>query len=250
VDTAATFRIPKINMNVNRDDNGRFTITSTVNPIPWTDDWAMLADGTIAIVRGQDYRVDLVGLDGKVTEGPKLPFDWQRLTDEDKTAIIDSTRDAMEKTREAQLAAMQAATGDTSKASADTGKTRRLRATADGGGTFNITINGRGGGPGPSGPVGFTLPPLNFVTASEMPDYRPVFRQGSARGDADGNLWIRTSKVIGGATEYDVITKKGELKERVLVPAGRVIAGFGPGGVVYMGVTDGFVAHLERAMVK
>jgi hypothetical protein len=251
VDTAATFRIPKINVNMSQDDNGRFMITTTVNPMPWTDDWAMLADGTIAIVRGQDYRVDFVGLDGKTTAGPKLPFDWQRLTDEDKVAIIDSTRTAIEKLRASQLAAQAAASGVDAKANSDTAKGGRQRPTADGGGgAFNITVGGRGGGGGPAGPINFTPPPLSFVTPAEMPDYRPAFRQGASRGDADGNLWIRTSKVIGGATEYDVITNKGELKERVLVPAGRVIAGFGPGGVVYMGVTDGFVTHLERAVLK
>jgi hypothetical protein len=253
VDTAATFRIPKINVNATRDDNGRITVVNTVNPMPWTDDWALLSDGTLAIVRGQDYRVDLVGADGKTTHAAKLEFDWQRLTDEDKMKIIDSTRTAIEKQRAAQLAALQQAAGIDSKASADTGKaSSRMRPQADGGGTFNIVIGGRGGdGGGPGAmPTGFTLPPMQFTAPSDMPDYRPVFRQGASRGDADGNLWIRTSKMVNGGAVYDVINNKGELTDRVLVPPGRVIAGFGPGGVVYMGVTDGFITHLERARFK
>jgi hypothetical protein len=48
---------------------------------------------------------------------------------------------------------------------------------------------------------------------------------------------------------YDVINVKGELVDRVLVPAGRVIAGFGR-GVVYMGVRDGAGVRLEIARVK
>jgi hypothetical protein len=80
-----------------------------------------------------------------------------------------------------------------------------------------------------------------------MPDYRPAFRQGAARGDADGNLWVRTSRMVNGGTVYDVISNKGELKDRILIPPGRVIAGFGAGGVVYMGVVDGDITHLERA---
>lgn len=251
VDTAATFRIPKITMNMVRDDNtGNIQITSTVNPMPWTDDWAMLSDGTVAVVRGQDYRVDLVSPDGKKTAGAKLPFDWQRLTDEDKTKIIDSARVVMEKQRTAMMAQMAGASGADAKASsADSGKTStRQRPQADGGG-IQIMISGRGDGGG-RGATNLSMPPLNFVTLSEMPDYRPVFRQGSARGDADGNLWIRTSKVVNGGTVYDVIDNKGELKDRVLVPPGRVIAGFGPGGVVYMGVVDGTITHLERAIRK
>jgi hypothetical protein len=85
---------------------------------------------------------------------------------------------------------------------------------------------------------------------NEMPDYRPPFRQGAARGDADGNLWIRTSKLVNGGAVYDVINDKGALIDRVVVPPGRVIAGFGPGGMVYMGVVDGSITRIERASVR
>lgn len=254
VDTAATFRIPKINVNVNRDENtGRVTVINTVNPMPWTDDWALLSDGTLAVVRGRDYRVDLVAPDGKVTAAPKIPFEWQRLTDEDKAAIIDSTRTAMEKMRAAQLAQLQASNPDAKTAADSAGKAGgRQRPVGDGGGNITIMMSGRGDGPGGPGPMmtGFTLPPLQFVPISDMPDYRPAFRQGAARGDADGNLWIRTSKMYSGGAVYDVIGKTGELKDRVAVPPGRVIAGFEPGGVVYMGVVDGFSTRLERARYK
>jgi hypothetical protein len=85
------------------------------------------------------------------------------------------------------------------------------------------------------------------VTLDEMPDYRPPFRMAAARGDLDGNLWIRTTKMVNGGAVYDVINGQGVLVDRILVPPGRVIAGFGPGGMVYMGVLDGKVARLERA---
>lgn len=248
VDTAATFRIPKILMNMTRDENtGSVQVTSTVNPMPWTDDWAMLSDGTVAIVRGQDYRVDLVSPDGQKTAGPKMAFDWQRLTDEDKTAIIDSARIAMEKQQAMMMARMAGTSGADSKTTSDTGKTgTRQRPQADGGGMV-ISMGGRGGGGGM--PSSISLPPLNFVSLGEMPDYRPAFRQGAARGDADGNLWIRTSKSVNGGTVYDVVNNKGELKDRILIPPGRVIAGWGPGGMVYMGVVDGTITRLERARV-
>jgi hypothetical protein len=224
-------------------------ISPTVNPIPWTDDWALLSDGTLAVVRGQDYRVDFVAADGKVTQGAKMPFDWQRLSDEDKAMIIDSTKTAMDKLRDAQLAQMTAANPEQAKADSASKAGGRQRPQADGGG-ITVNFGGRGGGPGGPGPIGFTMPALQFVAPSEMPDYRPAFRQGAARGDADGNLWIRTSKMVNGGTVYDVIDNKGELKDRVLVPQGRVIAGFGPNGMVYMGVLDGPITRLERARLK
>jgi hypothetical protein len=255
VDTVATFRIPKITFTMTRDANtGNVEITSTANPMPWTDDWALLADGTLAIVRGQDYRVDLVTADGKMTSGPKLPFDWQRLSDDDKQAILDSTRTALERLRARMLAQQQQAAGLDPKASADTGKTRaRLLPQPDGSGASingNGRSGGRGGDPGAVAYAGSAPPPVHLISVSEMPDYRPAFRQGASRGDADGNLWIRTSRVVNGATEYDVINTSGELTGRILVPPGRVIAGFGPGGMVYMGVLDGDVARVERARRK
>jgi hypothetical protein len=89
----------------------------------------------------------------------------------------------------------------------------------------------------------------DFVPANELPDYRPPFQRAAARGDLAGNLWVRTTEIENGGAVYDVIDPKGKLVDRVAVPAGRVIAGFGRGGAVYMGVLDGTVARLERARV-
>ena len=249
VDTAAVFRIPKIGLSVSRDDNtGGISVITTVNPMPWTDDWALLSDGTLAVVRGQDYRVDFIAADGKVTSTPKLPFEWQRLTDEDKAAVIDSARGQMDKIRAAQIAQAQSMNANITVNAPDTSKGARQRPQGDGS-NATIMVGGRGGGGGGL-PVNFSMPPVSFVSPSEMPDYRPAFRQGAALGDLAGNLWIRTSKSVNGGTVYDVVSSKGELTDRVLIPPGRVIAGFGPGGVVYMGVVDGNITHLERARVR
>ena len=94
------------------------------------------------------------------------------------------------------------------------------------------------------------MPAINMVPISELPDYAPAFAPGAARGDLDGNLWIRTSKVVNGGSQYDVVSAKGELVDRVLMPAGRVIAGFGKGGVVYLGVRDSTGVRLETAKVR
>jgi hypothetical protein len=241
VDTAATFRIPRIKATVTRDETtGGIQLRTMASPLPWTDDWALLSDGSLAIVRGQDYRVDVVTADGRMTSGPKIPFEWQRLSDDDKQAILDSTRTAAEKLRAAMIAQQRQAAGLDGKSGTDTAKTgARQLAQAE---ATRPAASTAGSVPAP--------PPLELISLGEMPDYRPAFRQGAARGDTDGNLWIRTSHTVDGGTEYDVIDNRGELKDRVLVPRGRVIAGFGPGGVVYMGVLDGDVARLERALVR
>jgi hypothetical protein len=115
---------------------------------------------------------------------------------------------------------------------------------------------GAGGGPGPQiviggPPPGGQLPPLNFVSPSDLPDYKPVFGPGSVRADADGRLWIRTIPTTPTAgVIYEVIDRSGKLADRVLVPNGSAIAGFGAGGVVYLGMRDASGIHVQRTRVK
>src|SRR6185436_12943546 len=97
LDTAGFFKIPKNKVNMGTDDKGNMSVTMEMNPLPLVDDWAVLSDGSIAIVLGRDYHVDWVNPDGTLTVSPKLPFDWQRLSDDDKIALIDSSKAAMAK---------------------------------------------------------------------------------------------------------------------------------------------------------
>jgi len=56
---------------------------------------------------------------------------------------------------------------------------------------------------------------------------------------------VRTGSV-GGGPIYDVINRKGEVIDRLQVPAGRQIVGFGKGGIVYMQARDDKAAWIER----
>jgi NAD(P)-dependent dehydrogenase (short-subunit alcohol dehydrogenase family) len=118
------------------------------------------------------------------------------------------------------------------------------------------------GGPPPGGPsaagagAGAAPPPLAFVDPSELPDYRPPFLANSARADAQGNVWIRTTATptAPGALVYDVVSAKGELVDRVQVPAGRQIMGFGRDGSVFLMAREGTgptaTTTLERAKIR
>jgi hypothetical protein len=256
LDTVAFMKIPKIKMNVAQDANGRMSISSIMNPMPITDDWAVLSDGSVVILRGQDYHVDWIRADGKLVSSPKVPFAWRHLDDSSKVAFIDSTRVAMERLREqnnAQRAAnggigpvMMGSDGGGGGRGGDMVRIEMKAGATGGGGDGPRTPTPAGGAAAPN----FTIPPLTFVSPSELPDYAPPFTAGSARGDLDGNLWVRTSNVVNGGSVYDVINGKGDLIDRVVLPSGRVIAGFGPGGIVYMGVREATGARLEQARRK
>ena len=235
VDTVAKFVVPSFVFHISRED-GWTTATTIVNPIPWTDDWALLADGSVAIVHGREFGVDMFDAKGTLARTAKLPFDWERLNDADKTAVLDSAERAM------KAANPDIVIRSASSSNADTTH-HVLRRLPPPDATVPRNTGVAGGRPINASRV------TEFVSLDEMPDYRPAFRLAAARGDADGNLWIRTTKIMDGGAVYDVVNRQGALIDRIQVPPGRVIAGFGPGGVVYMGVLDGTTARIERAQL-
>jgi len=243
LDTAAYYKIPKTKMSVVQTDKGT-TMTSELNPMPIVDEWAVLSNGSIAIVRGQDYHVDILKSDGTLASATKVPFDWQRLSDEEKVAVIDSAKAALDRARSAGPADGNAVTAGGARGGAPGSgpggmvvMSFRTETGGDGGGV-GTKVASMGGGMQPS-----------FVSASELPDYRPAFNQGAARADEDGNVWVRTSATRAGAISgaiYDVINGQGALVDRVQIPSGRTIVGFGKGGIVYMVARDKTGAWIER----
>ncbi|HUQ46899.1 MAG TPA: hypothetical protein VM053_01500 [Gemmatimonadaceae bacterium] len=238
VDTIGYIRTPKIKMDMQHDDNGNVRMSSLINPLPTVDDWAMTPDGAVAFVRGSDYHVDWINPDGTRASSPKVPFEWQRMTDEDKVAFIDSVKAA--RARQAAAAPTVVIAGGANPA------------PAGGGGTPNIQIFAGPGAPGGGPGRGSLQTTQSFIPASELPDYKPPFFAGSTRADTEGNLWIRTipTSAIAGGPVYDVINRKGELVDRVQIPAGRTILAFGPAGAVYMVNRDGATVTIERASIK
>jgi hypothetical protein len=263
LDTVGFIKMPRPNVQVSRDADGRMSASVTVNPLPVVDEWAVLADGSIAFVRGRDYHVDWVNPDDTRTSSPKMPFEWQRLTDEDKVAFIDSVKAARERSGATggglQQFIMSGAPGAAAAAPPPGGGERTVVVVqgappADAPPSGGSASSGGGGGTPSRRGREMNGPRLNFVSPSELPDYKPPFFAGSARADADGNLWIRTipTKAIPGGPVYDVVSRQGVLVDRVQLPSGRTILGFGAGGVVYLAAREGTstTTLLERARVR
>jgi hypothetical protein len=99
VDTVAKLRVPAIRRVTTRTERG-FSSRAVVNPLPITDDWAVLSDGSIALVRNQEFRVERLDATGRWTTTPRIPFEWRRLTDDEKVTFLDSARVAIERERE------------------------------------------------------------------------------------------------------------------------------------------------------
>jgi hypothetical protein len=135
-----------------------------------------------------------------------MPFDWRRITDEEKGRITDSLKIMVDGMRARMDSALKTA------------------------------------------PANVSVPTYDVAPASSLPDYFPPVRDGAARADADGNLWIlpTTSASAQGGLLYDVVNRKGELFERVQLPAGCALSAFSPGRVVYLACV---ATGLERRRV-
>ena len=59
VDTVGYYKVAKVKMVITQTEHG-MTVGGEFNPMQTVDDWAVLADGSLAIIRGQDYHVDIV----------------------------------------------------------------------------------------------------------------------------------------------------------------------------------------------
>lgn len=199
------------------------TVMSAVNPLPAADDWAVLPDGTVAVVRVADYHIDWFGPDGTRVTTPKMPFDWRRVTDDEKRRMLDSAHRAFE----ADSARRQAV--------------QRPPLPPDNGGARTMVSGGA--------PLGRFV----AIEPSEMPDYYPPIRPGAVHADRDGNLWLlpSTSLLAGKGLVYDIVNRKGQVFEHIQLPAGRHVVAFAPGGVVYLASewAKG-VPRLERARIS
>jgi hypothetical protein len=250
LDTAGFFRINRPNMSVTQMPNGGMSVTSQTNPIPTVDDWALLSDGTIAFVKGSDYSITWVDANGEKRSTGKVPYEWQRLDEDGKMALLDSARKALEEQRERAQAQMAAGGPITAFGPVGGGAAPEIAFRMGAAGGAAPPARG-GGAPGAAG-ARIELPPINMISADSLPDYRPAFTAGSARGDMEGNLWVRTTSPVGNAgAVYFIINTKGEVIDRVQFPEGRELAGFGRHGDVYLRLRDAEGnARVERAKIK
>ena len=202
-------------------------VEAVIAPFTYVDDWTVTSDGTIAVVRGADYHIDWINADGSGESTPKMSFAWLRVSDDEKRRLADSARAAEE-------------------AKIDSLIGPRASRRPYGGISFRSDVDGTA--------RSYTNN-ATFVSASpaEIPDYFPPIRAGAVQADHDGNVWIVPNTAVrpaSGGLVYDDVNRRGDITERVELPAQRSIAGFGRAGLLYlMWRDDKSVWHLEATRV-
>ncbi len=84
VETVARYKPREVQRS---ESAGRVSIQA--QPMSPEDDWAVGLDGTIALVRAEDYHIDVVYPDGRVSRGPAVDHRRIRPRDDDKQAWLD-----------------------------------------------------------------------------------------------------------------------------------------------------------------
>jgi hypothetical protein len=303
LDTLGWIRIPKEEYSVRVNPNGGWSWYNRMNPMPSTDEWAVLPDGSVAFVRGIDYRIDYLNPDGSWRSSPKIAFDWQPMSDSAKRHLVDSV-----KTRESRQLRnnyttqvirwvntykrkyppnfsappgytppngfakdwpmppgvtfpanyvyacavgeepkMLPATGPDTAAQQTPQQMEMQRMMEMFGAPGDRAVRPGGGRPScipqpipnlnqiPNPP---TIREVSVISPTELPDFRPPFAQNAVRADMDGNLWIRTTpaRPVPGGPVYDIVNREGLLVDRIQIPPGYGLVGFGRGGVVFLSV--------------
>jgi hypothetical protein len=244
-DTAAFVRVETTKMIWVHSAAGE-RIAPIINPLQLVDDWALLPDGTIAILR-KNYHVDFITPDGAKSSGSIVQFPWQRLSDSAKIAFMDSVK----KGRSGSSGPGESRTGMAASGDAPARMTGGRGGNRENGGMGRRSETRTS----PTSPIPSTprpsAPSRQFVEPGELPDYKPAFASGALHADAEGKLWVRiiTSDTASGP-QYDVLDRAGNLTDCVVTPKGTTIAAFGPNGTVYLGVRDRAGVHLVRAREK
>ncbi len=222
-DTIAAFSVPRVPSTVfTKLPNGKTAGSLVINAgLSGPDHYAVLSDGTLAIVREHDYVVDWVNPDGTKSSTAKLPFEWVRQTNAMKQARIDSMKRVID---------------SVSAAGRPYGMTIRYFASVESAPSRQDTI----------------IPTIQFAPLADMADYVAPVRRGQVKADEDGNLWVLPSatSLAKGGLLYDVINKKDGLHERVQIPPDYLVVGFGRRGVVYLAKNDTVAKTWTLAKVR
>lgn len=155
------------------------TFTRSVIGSP-EDGWGVAADGRVAVVRAQPYRVDWYSPSGVETKGPVYRYDVLPMTQADKDAFV-------------------------------------ARVSSSGG----AASVGTAGGASSSG-----------RPAPMFADTKPPFEPEEIIVSPAGRVWVRrTTPIAVTALTYDVFDSRGTRVDRIELPQGSRIVGFGASAI-------------------
>jgi hypothetical protein len=172
--------------------SGNLRVMIRSKPMAASDVWDVLPDGRVVIVRANPYRVDIVGLDKRVTRGTAVAYTPIKVTKGDRDAF---------RNRSAQggVAIVRSVGGATTSGPAP-----------------------RGGAPTP--------PPIADSEFPEtMP---PFIGRTAVRIAPNGEIWVERTRSYRDTTPvYDIFSAAGRQVGRATLRPNSSVVGFGAGSV-------------------
>jgi hypothetical protein len=208
-DTLGYIRTGAPSMKMSGDvQKGGGSVRMGLPPFGTVDEWVLLADGRVAIVRGLDYHVDVVMPDRRIVSGPPIPWTKVKVTSADKDKLHEAN---------------QKAQVEMQKAVASAASTLGARAQSA------------------------KMPSMQIDDPTEWPEYKPPFPQGGVRASPSGMLWVqRYLPASDETTRYDVIDPAGKLQFSVQLPVKHRMVGIGASSLYVVRIDDDDLQYLER----
>lgn len=206
IDTVAQVRLGAVKVSSSGGPNNR---SMSMSPVPLSpdDQWGVASDGRIAVARMADYHLEWLLPGGTRTKGPANAWKPVPIRDADKKEWVGDMANGL------SIMVMN-----------DNGR-------------MSVRM-GRGG------PAREDREQEKRIASLEWPASKPAFR--SVKVAPNGEAWVERYVAAGAPREYDIFGGDGVLKRRVILPAGRRLAGFGKGVVYLREVTEDELQYLER----
>ncbi len=213
---------------------GAASTTAPFPLFPFYDDVVTTTDGTIAIFHAREYRIEWLGAGSTRLPGARLTYPWHQFTDAERKRIIDSVNAKRMKPYDSVVA----------KRAADSARLGSAPTVARVVTTDGVRSTQQVPAPPPR--------PPKLATQNEVTEYAPATTRSSMLADADNHGWLRPVPLTpeAGFVIWDVISRTDGVVDRVRIPESRTIAGFGPGGFIYLVAHDGGVATLEKVKLR
>ena len=170
------------------------------------DIWNLTSDGRVAVVRSSDYHVDWRDADGRVTSGPRIPFERRPVTMDDRIAHV---------RRFMQNSSISGRNGDggLSPLPAEMLEEKSIR---------------------------------NAAETQEHAEVHPPFTEVAPLVGPDDKLWVERSMRLGTPQTFDIIGPDGSLAARLQMPRGRRLVSLGRQWVYAVVTDDDGLQRLER----
>jgi hypothetical protein len=216
---------------------GTFSATYPLWPFPFYNEVVTTSDGAVALFHAQQFRIDWKTPDGRPLPATQLTYPWRKISDDLRARILDSANTGRRRAYDSVVAKRAAD-------SARTGSPPMILQTQIGSDSGAVPVQRMVPAPPPRAP--------QYLHERAIPSYYPpTTGRRQVLADADNNVWIRIAALTTpDASVWEIVNREKGVVDRVRIPTNLTVAGFGPGGFVYLLARDAGSVTIERVRVK